>query len=201
MLYRSDERYYGKTTNLQAENVRSNGIDTDMPLSKEERDRIYEDHVRIPNEFVPEGSNADTELRLPKEIAEGLDELTDLQREVIFRSIVNEENVSVIAKEKDCSARNIRDIRARALKVLRAAATKGAPGTGYPDAVLFAFWGVLVMAVAALLLVPDSAEPWMRTAVFVAFPIVTVIAGIVLIRNLRRSPRIRKNLESFEKKR
>lgn len=144
------------------------------------RDRIYEDHVRIPNEFYREGSDDDNMIRLPKELAEGLQELTDLQHEVIFRNVINGEPASVIAQEKNCSARNIRDVRARALKALRAAAMKGSPGIGYPDVALFILWSILICAAGYFLLAPDTVEAWIRAVVFIALPIVTV-ASIVLV--------------------
>ena len=96
MLYRSDEGYYRKIANLHAETAHSiasdkKHIDTDAHLSQAERDRIYEDHVHIPNEFYREGTDDDDTIRLPKELAEGMSELTDLQREVIFRNVINGE--------------------------------------------------------------------------------------------------------------
>lgn len=50
---------------------------------------------------------------------EGLHELTELQREVLFRTVINGESVSSVANDKNCSDRNIRDIRIRALDHLR----------------------------------------------------------------------------------
>lgn len=192
MLYRSDERYYGKTSNLRAETAHAiasdkKHIDTDAHLTQAERDRIYEDHAQIPNEFYREGTDDDDTIRLPKELAEGLQELTNLQREVIFRNVINGESTSVIAAEKECSARNIRDIRARALKSLRVDAMKGRPGTGYPDAALFILWFLLACAAVYLLCVPDAVEAWIRAAVFIALPIVTVASVCVIVHKLRHS--------------
>lgn len=205
MLYRKDERYYGKTSKLHAEDAHSiasdkKHIDTDAHLTQAERDRIYDDHAYIPNEFYREDTDDDDMVCLPTVLAKGMGDLTDLQREVIFRSVINDESTSTIAKEKDCSPRNIRDVRVRALKALRIAATKGKPGEGYIDAAIYILWSVLVMAAIAILLVPDSAEPWMHTAVFIALPIVTVVVAIMLIHKLRRSGRIRRYLSSFRKK-
>ena len=204
MLYRSDERYYGKTSKLHAEDAHSiasdkKHIDTDAHLTQAERDRIYDDHAYIPNEFFREGTDDDDMVRLPAELAKGMGDLTDLQREVIFRNVINGESTSTIAKEKSCSARNIRDIRARALKALRIAATKGKPGEVYIDTAIYILWSILVMAAIVILLVPDSAEPWMHTAVFIALPIVTVVAAIVLICKSWRSGRIRRYFASHRK--
>ena len=205
ILYRSDERYYGKTSKLHAEDAHSiasdkKHIDTDAHLTQAERDCIYDDHAYIPNEFYREGTDDDDMVRLPAELAKGMGDLTDLQREVIFRNVINGESTSIIAKEKNCSTRNIRDVCARALKVLRIAATKGKPGEVYIDAAIYILWSILVMAAIAILLAPDSAEPWMRTAVFIALPIVTVASAIMLIWKSWRSDRIRRYLSSFRKK-
>ena len=54
-----------------------------------------------------------------KELDEGLRELTELQREVLFRTVINGETTESVARDKQCSSRNIRDIRARGLKHLR----------------------------------------------------------------------------------
>ena len=204
MLYRSDERHYGKTSKLHTEDAHSiasdkKHMDSDAHLTQAERDRIYDDHAYIPNEFYREGTDDDM-VRLPAVLAKKMGDLTDLQREVIFRNVINGESTSTIAKEKDCSARNIRDIRARALKVLRIAATKGKPGEVYIDTAIYILWSVLVMAAIAMLLVPDSAEQWMRTAVFIALPIVTVVSAIVLICKSWRSERIRRYLTLLRKK-
>ena len=82
MLYRSDERYYGKTSKLHAEDAHSiasdkKHMDSDAHLTQAERDRIYGDHAYIPNEFYREGTDDDDTLRLPNELAKGIDELTD----------------------------------------------------------------------------------------------------------------------------
>ena len=202
ILYDSENKYYnhsGFVTPEEAETQQS--LDPEDYLPEEVKERIYDDKAWfVRYKYLPKDFDGNADMHLQKEIVEGLHELTELQREVIFRNVVNGEDVSAIAKEKDCSARNIRDIRVRALKALRVAATKGKPGEGYPDAVLFAFWGILVMAAIAILLVPDSAEPWMRAAVFIALPIVTVVSAIVLIHKSWRAGRIRRFLTLFRKK-
>lgn len=156
--------------------------------------------MQVLDEYFREGTDDDETIRMPKEIAEGMHELTDLQREVIFRNVINGETVSFIAGEKACSERKIRDVRARALKSLRIAATKGKQGEGYIDTAIYVLWSILVMAAVAILMMPDTVEAWQRTAVFIAGPIMTVVAGIFLIRKLWRSDRIRRYLESFRKK-
>ncbi|BAL00268.1 hypothetical protein OBV_30690 [Oscillibacter valericigenes Sjm18-20] len=206
ILYRSDESYYGKTASLDPEDAESMDAeagyqDPEAFLPEDAHERIYGDHAHVQNPYASENSETEVELCLPEDVAAGLYDLTDLQREVIFRNVINGEEVSAIAEEKGCSARNIRDVRTRALKALRAALRKGAPGTGYPDEALFVLWMLLLGFAVYLLLVPNAAEPWMRTAVFVLLPVVTVAAVGVLIGKLRRSnSRIRKYLASLKKK-
>ncbi|MDO4552082.1 MAG: hypothetical protein Q4C22_00945 [Bacillota bacterium] len=194
ILYRSDERHNEKTASIPLEDaeavMQTDGYtDTDAFLPEDVRDRLYDDKAwYVRDKYLPDGFDGDALLHLPKEIINGLENLTELQREVIFRSIVNGEDVSSIAREKNCSARNIRDIRSRALKTLRAAATAGAEGAGYPDAALFILWGMLICAVVYFLLVPDAVDAWVRTATFIALPIVTAAAVWVIIRKRRNSP-------------
>lgn len=137
-------------------------------------------------------------VRLPAELAKKMGDLTDLQREVIFRNVINGESTSVIAEEKNCSARNIRDVRARALKALRIAATKGKPGEGYPDVVIYILWSVLVIAAIALLLMPDAVAPWERTAIFVGACIST--AGVLFRQIWLRRPSIKSILRKLFRK-
>lgn len=145
VLYRSDESYYGKTVSLDPEDAESMDDETGYPdpeafLPEGVRDRIYDDHAYVKNPYLPKDSESGDALYLSKGIVAGLHDLTDLQREVIFRNVINGEDVSSIAESKKCSTRNIRDIRNRALKALRAATT-GEAGSGSPDAALFVLWG------------------------------------------------------------
>lgn len=191
ILYRSDESYYGKAAPLDLEDAESLDAagghpDPEAFLPEDVRDRIYDDHAYVKNSYLPKDSEGGDALYLSKSIVAGLHDLTDLQREVIFRNVINGEDVSSIAESKKCSARNIRDIRNRALKALRAA-TAGEAGSGSPDAVLFALWALLLGATGYLLLVPGAAAAWARIAVFVALPIVTVTAVWRIVRLVRNS--------------
>lgn len=121
--------------------------------------RIYDDRAYVKNSYLPKNSESGYTLYLSKSIVAGLHDLTDSQGEVIFRNVINGEDVSSIAESKKCSARNIRDIRNRALKALRATIASEA-GSGSLDAVLFALWALLFGAAAYLLLVPGVAAVW-----------------------------------------
>ncbi len=191
ILYRSDESYYGKTVSLDPEDAESPDVEAGYPdpeafLPEDVRDRLYDDHAYIKNSYLPKDSDSGDALYLSKSIVAGLQGLTDLQREVIFRNVISGEDVSSIAKSKKCSARNIRDIRNRALKALRVA-TAGEAGSGSPDAALFVLWALLLGATAYLLLVPGAAAAWTRMTVFVALPIVTVAAVWRIVRLARNS--------------
>lgn len=194
ILYRSDEQFYGKTVTLDPQAVEAaehtGGYpDSEGFLPEDARDSIYNDNAwYLCDEYLPDEFKGDAALHLPKDIIAGLQGLTELQREVIFRNVVNGEDVTTIAEAKNCSTRNIRDVRSRALKALRTAATEGAEGTGYLNAALFILWSLLIIAAGYLLFVPDAVDMWMRTAVFIALPIVTVAAVCVIVHKLRNSP-------------
>lgn len=204
ILYRSDESYYGKTVSLDLEDAESMDDETGYPdpeafLPEDVRDRIYDDHAYVKNPYRPKDSESGDALYLSKGIVAGLHDLTDLQREIIFRNVINGEDVSYIAESKKCSARNIRDIRNRALKALRAA-TADKSGSGSPDAALFVLWALLLVAAVYFILVPGVAPAWVRTATFVALPIVTVAAVWRIIRLTQNS--VKRKLRSiFKKKR
>lgn len=86
-------------------------------LPEEVRNAIYDDHRWFDRaKYLPEGSDEDPLMYVSKELAEGLHELSELQREVLFRTVINGEPIESVARDKQCSSRNIRDIRARALR-------------------------------------------------------------------------------------
>lgn len=192
ILYRSDERYYGKTASLDLEDAESAEAEGGYPdpetfLPEDVRDRIYDDHAYVQNPYLPKDTDSDSALYLSKSIVAALHYLTDLQREVIFRNVINGEDVASIAESKNCSTRNIRDIRNRALKVLRTVVLTGRDGSGHPDTVLFVLWSLLLGAAAYFLLAPEAVEAWVRTAVFVALPIITVAAIWRIVRLAQNS--------------
>lgn len=94
-------------------------------LPEEVRNAIYDDMRWFDRaKYLPEGSEEDALIYLNAQLVEGLHELTELQREILFRTVINCESTESVAQDKDCSARNIRDIRARALKHLRSKITR-----------------------------------------------------------------------------
>lgn len=100
-------------------------------LPEEVRNRIYDDKRWFNRAaYLPPDSEEDPEVYLSKQLAEALHELTELQRQVIFRNVVNGESTESIAQDMGCTSRNVRDIRNRALKALRTKITKH-EGIGY----------------------------------------------------------------------
>ena len=81
-----------------------------------------------------------------KELDEGLRELTELQREVLFRTVINGESTETVARDKQCASRNIRDIRARALRQIRAK-IKRREGSGRPGVVIIILLFLLLIGV------------------------------------------------------
>lgn len=74
-------------------------------------------------------------MYLDPQIYDALHALTELQREILFRTIINGESTESVAQDKRCSSRNIRDIRTRALRQIRAK-IKRREGYGRPDVVI-----------------------------------------------------------------
>ena len=68
------------------------------------------------SKYLPEGSEEDPFMYLDTQIYDALHALTELQREILFRTVINGESTESIAQEKQCSARNIRDIQTRVLR-------------------------------------------------------------------------------------
>ena len=81
-----------------------------------------------------------------KEIDEGLHELTELQREILFRTVINGEFTESVAQDKQCSSRNIREIRTRALRQIRAK-IKRREGYGRPGVVIIILLFMLLVGV------------------------------------------------------
>ena len=94
-------------------------------LPEEVRNAIYDDMRWFDRaKYLPEGSDEDPLMYVSKELKEGLHELTELQREVLFRTVINGESAESVARDKQCSPRNIRDIRTRTLRQLKSKITK-----------------------------------------------------------------------------
>ena len=150
-------------------------------LPEEVRNSIYQDKCWFDmSKYLPEGSDEDPDLYLNTEIVDGLHELTELQREVLFRNIINRESTESIARDKQCTSRNIRDIRSRALKHLRSKLTKH-EGSGNPKAVVFAILAMFAVVFGLYILAPIY--PWL----------VYVVCAIAVLVFILTYPRFRDN--------
>ena len=146
-------------------------VDPDDYIPEDVLDRLYDDKrwfVRA--RYMPEGMDKEDSLYLPAELVEGLHELTELQREVLFRTVINGEAVASVAEDRNCSERNIRDIRTRAIEHLRKKTnvdTRGSISVGMFARLiaLFALVGGLVYLVRPYL---ERIPEW------IAIPIVVV---------------------------
>lgn len=113
-------------------------------LPEDVRNAIYNDRRWFDRaKYLPEGSDEDPLMYVSKELDDGLHELTELQREILFRTVINGESTESVARDKQCSSRNIRDIRSRALRQLKSKITKH-EGFGTPTVLLIVFIGLLV---------------------------------------------------------
>lgn len=133
-------------------------------LPEEVRNAIYDDHRWFDRaKYLPEGSDEDPFIYVSKELAEGLHELSELQREVLFRTVINGESTESVARDKQCSSRNIRDIRARALRQLKGKITKH-EGSGTPAVLLIVFVCLLAAYFGIALLAKHlpPAPPWLQ---------------------------------------
>ena len=92
------------------------------------------------------------------QIYDALHALTELQREILFRTVINGESTESVAQDKQCSSRNIRDIRARALRQIRAK-IKRREGYGRPDVVIINFACLCCLLVFRLLAGENSFGP------------------------------------------
>lgn len=146
-------------------------------LPEEVRNAIYDDMRWFDRaSYMPEGSEEDPLMYLRKEIHDGLLGLTELQREILFRTVINGESTESVAQDKKCTSRNIRDIRKRALRQLRSKVSRR-EGFGYLDTalmVLLIYVAILgVITLAGRYLVP--LYPWLE---YVGYGI-WVLAGAV----------------------
>ena len=128
--------------------------------------------------YLPEGSDENPFMYVRKELDEGLRELTELQREILFRTVINGESTESVARDKQCSSRNIRDIRTRALKHLRSKITKR-EGSGSPVVLIFVllwllacYFGIEIIVERLLPLYPWLEYVGYAIAAAVAIPVV-----------------------------
>ncbi|MEI3086363.1 MAG: hypothetical protein V8S87_10440 [Oscillospiraceae bacterium] len=96
--------------------------------------------------ICPEGTDEDPFMYLDTQIYDALHALTELQREILFRTIINGESTESVAQDKQCSSRNIRDIRTRALRQIRAKINRR-EGYGRPGVVIIILLFMLLVGV------------------------------------------------------
>lgn len=178
VLYYSEANFH-KRISLdsleEAEMKQSISYNPEAFLPEEVRNAIYDD-MRWFNraKYLPEGSDEDPLMYVSKELDEGLHELTELQREVLFRTVVNGESTESVARDKRCSSRNIRDIRNRALRQLRHKLTKH-EGSGSPVILIFVLLWFLVCYFGIEFLAEQLLPmyPWLE---YVGYAIAAVVA-------------------------
>lgn len=150
MLYYSEADYHRKFAFESLENAevkQSISYNPEAFLPEEVRNAIYDDMRWFDRaKYLPEGSDENPFMYVRKELDEGLRELTELQREILFRTVINGETTESVARDKQCSSRNIREIRARALKHLRSKITRR-EGSGKPGLVIIILSLMLLVGV------------------------------------------------------
>lgn len=146
-------------------------------LPEEVRNAIYDDMRWFDRAaYMPEGSEEDPLMYLRKELHDALLELTELQREILFRTVINGESTESVAQDKKCTSRNIRDIRKRALRQLRSKVSRR-EGFGYLDTALM----VLLILVAILAVMTFAGKylvplyPWLEYVGYGIWVLATVV--------------------------
>ena len=145
------------------------------------RNAIYNDRRWFNrSKYLPEGSDEDPYMYLDTQIYDALHALTELQREILFRTVINGESTESVAQDKQCSARNIRDIRARALKHLRSKITKR-EGSGFPVVLIFVLLWLLACYFGIEIIVERLLPlyPWLE---YVGYAIMAAVAIPVVYR-------------------
>ena len=127
-----------------------------------------------PEAFLPEGSDEDPYMYLYTQIYDALHALTELQREILFRTVINGESTESVAQDKQCSARNIRDIRTRALRQIRAKITRH-EGFGEFGVVIIVLLFMLLIGVPLVCWGKQlwAAYPWLE-------PVAVVLSALVM---------------------
>lgn len=205
ILYYSEANFHKRIAFDELENVEMKQHTTpnwEAFLPEEVRNSIYQDKCWFDrSKYLPEESDEDPAMYLNVEIVAGLHELTELQREILFRSIINGESTESIARDKQCTSRNIRDIRKRALKQLRTRVT-GYGGFGRTDATVLVVLGTLFAAGYGLMKLVGYLEylisiyPWLE---YVVGGISTVLFVLLLplTKDMEVKERLRRHWDSL----
>ena len=173
MLYYSEANFHKRVSLDSLEDVdikQPRSYNPEAFLPEEVRNAIYNDRRWFDrSKYLPEGSDEDPYMYLDAQIYDALHALTELQREILFRTVINGESTESVAQDKQCSARNIRDIRARALRQIRAKITRR-EGSGRPGVVIIILLFMLLIGVPLVCWGEQlwAAYPWLEpvTAVF-----------------------------------
>ena len=162
ILYYSEANYRKRFALDELEDVdkrHPTSLNREAFLPEEVRNSIYEDRCWFDrSKYLPEGSEEDPGMYLWTGLVKKLEKLTELEREVLFRNVINGESTESIAQDRQCSSRNIRDIRSRALKQLRTITFKH-EGSGYIDSFVRVLIGVVVVGFVLMKLAPIY--PWL----------------------------------------
>ena len=188
MLYYSEANFHKRVAPDTLEDV-----DTKQPrsynpeafLPEEVRNAIYNDRRWFDrSKYLPEGSDEDPFMYLDTQIYDALHALTELQRENLFRTVINGESTESVAQDKQCSSRNIRDIRARALRQIRAK-IKRREGYGRPDVASIILLFMLLVGVPLACWGEQlwAAYPWLES---VAAVLSALVMAVMFQNSLRR---------------
>lgn len=187
MLYYSEADFHKRVAPDSLEDVEIKqplSYNPEAFLPEEVRNAIYNDRRWFDrSKYLPEGSDEDPYMYLDTQIYDALHELTELQREILFRTVINGESTESIARDKQCSSRNIRDIRARALRQIRIKITRR-EGSGKPGFLIIVLLFMLLIGVPLVcwgeqLLVT---YPWLE-------PVVSVFAVLLIVFMFRKDSR------------
>lgn len=185
MLYYSEANFRKRFAFDELENSemkQHTTINREAFLPEEVRNSIYQDKCWFDRaKYLPEESDEDPDMYLNVEIVEGLHELTELQREILFRNIINGESSESIARDKQCTSRNIRDIRNRALKQMRTKISKH-EGSGYPNVTFFVVFAAVLVASYGLMKLAEYLLPIYPWLEYVGGAIAVVLSVLALPR-------------------
>ena len=203
MLYYSEAKYRRQVSpeSLEdAEKIHDGSFDAEAFLPEEVRNSIYQDRCWFDrSKYLPEKSDEDPLMYLDVKLVEKLKGLTELEREVLFRNVINGESTESIAQDKQCTSRNIRDIRSRALRQLRAGYGKR-EGSGYIDTMLIAVLAALLVSCGLMhgLEALMQRYPWLEY-VFAAIAIPLLIIMFLRSRERETENRLCRHWDSLRK--
>ena len=178
MLYYSEANFHKRVSPDTLEDVdikQPQSYNPEAFLPEEVRNAIYNDRRWFDrSKYLPEGSDEDPYMYLDTQIYDALHALTELQREILFRTVINGESTESVAQDKQCSARNIRDIRTRALRQIRAKITRH-EGFGEFGVVIIVLLFMLLIGVPLVCWGKQlwAAYPWLE-------PVAVVLSALVM---------------------